>query len=66
MTPGEVRAARNFLEGKGLGDAMPARLFAAASRELGRNFSETLKVVAELMAEGQGQGPAPEASKLAE
>lgn len=66
MTPAEVRAAQSFLEGKGLAGAISARMFAATARELGRNFSATLKVVAELMAEGQGQGPAPEASKLAE
>lgn len=64
--PRETRQARAFLVGRGLGpsDLSPAD-FAGASKELGKGFGDTLKLVAALAMGGQGCGPAPIAEAIA-
>ena len=51
----EIRAAKKFLERRGLEtkDISP-RKFAQAAKELDKSFSETLKILADEIAGGQG------------
>ena len=51
----EIRAAKKFLESRGLEtkDISP-RKFAQAAKELDKSFSETLKILADEIAGGQG------------
>ena len=66
-TPKEIRQARAFLHERGIRPAdIRARDFAAAAAELGKSFIETLRLIATLFAGGQGMGPAPIASQIAE
>lgn len=61
-----IREAAAFLAEQGFkpGD-IPTRGLVEASRELGKSLKETLALVAALHTGSQGQGQAPEASKLA-
>ena len=51
----EIRAAKKFLERRGLksSDISP-RKFAQAAKDLDKSFSETLKILADEIAGGQG------------
>lgn len=64
ILPKTIREARAYLMSKGVkpSDISP-RKFAAASKEMGKSFRETLNRLALLMAGGQGEGPAPSVTK---
>ncbi len=65
-TPDKVRAARKFLKENGLiGKGISPRLLAGGAEDLEKGFAETLAVLADLMDEGQGQGPSPDTQDLA-
>lgn len=67
VKPKEARQARAFLQKKGIPSrAIPPKLFAATAKKEGKTFSELLKTISRLMLGGQGQGQAPEATKIAE
>ena len=55
-----LEAARDLINARGLAGAVsPARLLASA-KEMQLGLAETLKLLAELLSGGQGQGPFPE------
>lgn len=64
-TPKEIRQARAFLQKMGIRTAdMSPRLFADASKEVDKSFRETLRLVATLLTEGQGQGEAKQTKEF--
>jgi hypothetical protein len=67
VKPKEVREARAFLQKRGFstGD-IPPRLFASAAKQMNKSFSDLLKEIARLQLGGQGQGQAPDATRIAE
>jgi hypothetical protein len=63
-TPKEIRQARAFLQGRNIRTKDIAPLdFLMASREIGKSFIETLRLISSLLTEDQGQGQAVEATK---
>lgn len=64
VTSKEVREARAYLQGHGIRSSdMAPRHFAASAKELGLSFRDALNYLARLLSGGQGQGPAPQATK---
>ncbi len=67
VKPKEARQARAFLQKKGIPSrVIPPKLFAITAKRENKTFSELLKLISRLMLGGQGQGQAPEGTKLAE
>ena len=65
--PKDVRQARAFLQSKGIKSAdISPRLFAAAREKLSKSFEKVLRLIAHLQMAGQGEGQAPEATRIAE
>lgn len=60
----DVRRARAFLFGHGAPSISPRR-FASAAKELGLSFAKVLALIMRMRAGGQGQGQAPEATRIA-
>ena len=62
--PKEIRQARAFLQTRGIrtSDISPL-MFANTAKELGKPFYETLKLIAILLTEGQGQGQSVKTKK---
>jgi hypothetical protein len=51
----EIRAAKKYLERKGFkSDEIPPRKFAQAAKRLDKSFNETLQILANEIAGGQG------------
>ena len=51
----EIRAAKSFLKRRGLeNDDVSPRKFAQAAKELDKSFNETLEILADEIAGGQG------------
>ena len=66
ITAEDTRRAREFLKKNGLlGRGVSPRMLAGGAKDLGKGFSETLAVIADLMDDGQGQGQARKAQELA-
>ena len=66
VTAEDTRAAREFLKNNGLlGRGISARMLAGGAKDLGKSFSETLAVLADMLDDGQGQGQARRAQELA-
>lgn len=63
VLPKDVRAARGFLQQRGVrtSDISP-RHFAASAKELGKSFTDTLKYLALLLSGGSGNGPSETAT----
>lgn len=61
-TPKQIAAAANYLREENIRGVSPRHL-AASSSELGKSFKDTLEYLAHLLSGGQGQGPAPGATK---
>jgi len=58
VTPREIREARAYLQNRGLGTAeVVPKDFASLAKQFGKSFSDTLDLVAYLMAKGQGLHP---------
>lgn len=53
--PAEVRAARAFLQRRGVRPPLQPRKFAAAAKELDMGFSELLRYIGRLYSGGQNQ-----------
>ena len=67
VAPVDIRKARAFLRKRNIPSrVISPRRFAMTAAELSKTFSETLKLLAQLMMGGQGLGPAPIAQKIAE
>jgi hypothetical protein len=50
----EIRAAKKFLENKGLtSDEVSPKKFAKAAKELGKGFQDTLRILARELSGGQ-------------
>ena len=65
VLPKEIREARAFLQNRQIRTAdLSPKDFVYAAKELGKSFKETLKLIASLLTEDQGQGQAAEAKKL--
>jgi hypothetical protein len=63
-TPKEIRVARSFLQKRGIRSGIIKPLdFLHASRELSATFIETLKLLASLLTQDQGQGQSPKARR---
>jgi len=54
-TPAEIRAARAFLQRRGVRPPLQPRPFAAAAKEMNMGFRELLAYIRRLYAGGQGQ-----------
>ena len=67
VKPVDIRRARAFLRKRNVPSRVVSpRRRAATADELGKSFSETLKLLAQLLMGGQGLGPAPIAQRIAE
>lgn len=57
----DIRAAAAWLDRKGIkGKGITARALAGASEEYGKDFDETLRLLATMLAGEQGVGASPE------
>jgi hypothetical protein len=66
-TPKDIRKARAYLHKHGISSKeVPPHLFAATAKKTGKTFSDLLKTIARLMNQGQGEGEAPIATRIAE
>jgi len=58
--------ARDLIEAKGVSRQVKPRQLARAAEETGASLADTLRLLAALYMGGQGQGPAPIATRIAE
>ena len=58
ISPVAVKQATDYLQQRGLEGAIPPRRLAVVSRELGKSFDETVRLLMSLQGSDQGMGPA--------
>lgn len=59
ISPVAVKRASEYLQQRGLEGAIPPRRLAVVSRELGKSFDETIRLLMSLQGSDQGLGPIP-------
>ena len=59
ISPVAVKQAGQYLQQRGLDGVIPPRRLAVVSRELGKSFDETVRLLMSLQGGDQGMGPAP-------